>query len=375
MQLSYRKQLSIINESLTDEGVSYRNFESVSESLKKTMLAMGSPQPRKWSVTSEYKNSDFHESSQGVAHNGTHWFFTANGNKGRQGVFKYTTSMRFIKGLKLTGNSDLLHLRNVKTYKAMIKNKLVTLPKFGHVGDPECYKGTIYLPMQNPHGFLTMNTNLDASSVKWYPTPKIGDSHPWCAINPLNGKLYTSSFLGEDLNKSEYKLTLYAYNPDTCKREPDYDIHLKTATVRVQGGCFSPNGTLFLTSDAKETANHIRKSSKINSAKTLIEKIFDETVPGNLTVRLPRDKYTDNIKSVIASGVPLRPCITFYSPVNGHYFGFAPIMREISTMYKQEVEGITYWERLEKGKKTQLHVVLLENELGTDEVFFKHYSK
>jgi hypothetical protein len=43
-------------------------------------------------------------------------------------------------------------------------------------------------------------------------------------------------------------------------------------------------------------------------------------------------------------------------------------------MAKQEVEGITYWERLENGKKTYLHVVLLENELGTDEVFFKHYS-
>ena len=335
---------------------------------------MDSPQPKQWLVSSEYKNKDFHESSQGVAHDGTYWYFTANGNKGRQGVFKYSSSMKLIKALKLTHNQDLMTVSNVPTKVLKTNSDEFEYPSFGHVGDPECHKGTIYLPMQNPHGFLTVSTRLDASKVTWYPTEKIGDSHPWCAVNPLNEKLYTSSFLGEDLNKSEYNLTLYAYSLDTFEREPEFDIRLKTATVRVQGGCFSPNGTLFLTSDAKVTANHIRKLTRIHSSVKMVENILKDIIPEDFNDRLPKDKYTDNIKRVIASGVPLNPCITSYSPVNGHYFGSMPIMREISSMAKQEVEGITYWERLENGKKTYLHVVLLENELGTDEVFFKHYS-
>jgi len=373
MHLSYRRQLSKIKESPEGEGISYRAFECTSDSLKQTMRAMDSPDPKSWSVSSEYKDANFHESSQGVAHDGRYWYFTANGNKGRQGVFKYTTSMKLVKSLKLTDNMKLMRIDNIP-FGGPHDYKPYKYPKFHHVGDPECYKDQIFLPMQGPHGFLTVHTSLDPSTVEWHPTPNIGDSHPWCAINPLNGMLYTSDFTGEDVNKGKYELILFAYHPETFDRAPDKDIRLQTPTFRVQGGCFSPDGILFLTSDAKIFKIALKTYTTEKVMTDASKQILENFMSKEMIERLSMGDHLDNIEQVRTSGIPLDPCITCYSPINGHFFGSIPIMREISLNSDQEVEGITYWERKERGKKTRLHVVLLENELGTDEVFFKHYS-
>lgn len=323
MNYSYRKQLTRIGEEFSG-AVSYRNFACVDKSLRQMMEGMNSPEPQKWSKSSEYNNSNFLESCQGVAHDGTYWYFTANGDNGRQGVFKYNQSMNQIKSLRFSGN---INLRSI--------------PELGHVGDPDCYQGKIYIPIQNPHGFLVMDTSLSATSVNWFPTQKIGDSHPWCAVNPWNGMLYTSTFNGEkSLNDFDLYPKLFAYDRFTFQRKKSDDITLKVPTQRVQGGCFTENGKLFLTSDAKN---------------------FD----GKKTVKFNR------IKNL---GTSLKPSITCYSVINGHYFGAIGIMRESGITYTQEVEGITYWAKKEKNRNTNLHVVLLENELGTDEVFFKHYA-
>lgn len=374
MQLNYRSYLSNIKESPAGKSISYNNFACKNKSLKKTMLAMASPKPHLWSVKSEFKEKDFLESCQGVANDNKYWYFTSNGNKGRQGIFKYTASMKRVKSLKFTGNEKLLNIKDIPTKIISINNQKIEYPRFGHVGDPECYNDIIYVPIQNPHGFLTINTSLEASTVKWFPTQKMGDSHPWCAINPLNEKLYTSKFINEDLNKSEYKLTLYAYDSESIEREPEHDIELKIPTLRVQGGSFSPNGTLFLSSDAKYIARHLKKLIGFNSTMNIVQNLFEQFLPENLVDKIPKGKYSENIKNVIASGIPIHPCITCYSPINGHLFGTIKIMRESGLTYDQEVEGLTYWKRNVKGQNAQLHVVLLENEPGTDEVFFKHYS-
>lgn len=196
MNHSYRKQLAIIGEKLS-RTVSYRSFACVRKSLRQMMEGMNSPEPQKWSKPSEYNNSSFLESCQGVTNDGTHWYFTANGNKGRQGIFMYDQSMKKIRSLKFSGNTDLLSIGNIP--KVTIPLTGQTIPVLGHVGDPNCYKGRIYVPIQKPHGFLVMDTSLSSASVNWYPTKRIGDSHPWCAVNPWNGRLYTSTFNGESL--------------------------------------------------------------------------------------------------------------------------------------------------------------------------------
>lgn len=337
MSYSYRKQLTVIGERVS-KTVSYRSFACVGKSFRQTMEGMNSPEPQKWTKPSEYKNSTFLESCQGVANDGTNWYFTANGNKGRQGIFKYDQSMKQVGNLKFSGNMDLLSVPNIP--KMNIPFTEQTLPVIGHVGDPDCYEGKIYIPVQDPHGFLVLDTSLSAASVNWYPTDKIGDSHPWCAVNPWNGRLYTSTFNAEPLNGFDLQPKLFAYDRRTFKRKKSDDITLKVPTQRVQGGCFTNDGKLFLTSDVKN---------------------FE----GSNTQKFER------IKNL---GTSLKPSITCYSIVNGHYYGAIGIMRESGVAYSQEVEGITYWAKKEKGKKTNLHVVLLENELGTDEVFFKHYA-
>ncbi len=344
MNYSYRKHLDMIGEG-SSNAVSYRDFECVNESLKQTMLGMVSTKPEKWSKSSEYKNPNFLESCQGVAHDDRHWFFTANGDDGRQGIFKYDQNMKRIKELKFTGNRKLLAVPLMPAKKG--------LPYLDHVGDPECFEGKIYVPIQNPHGFLKMDTSLAISSVRWHPTPRIKDSHPWCAVNPWNGKIYTSDFTGEDLKKKNYKVVLFAYDRETFTRESDYDIQLKVPSFRVQGGCFSPSGHLFLSSDAKLKGDILTKMIKL---------------------RLQGKKLPRHLTQILKNDWPIEPCITMYSIVNGHYFGKTGIQRESGITFFQEVEGITYWDKKEKGKNTSLHAVLLENELGTDEVFFKHLS-
>ena len=351
MNYSYRKHLEMIGEG-SSNSVSYRNFECVSESLKRTMLGMASPKPEKWSKSSEYNNPNFLESCQGVAHDETHWFFTANGDDGRQGIFKYDQNMKKINELKFTGNKELISVSGIPT-KKIVPSLPIEMPYFGHVGDPDCYNGKIYVPIQNPHGFLVMDTSLSVSSVRWYPTAKIGDSHPWCAIHPWNGKLFTSDFTGEDLNKKNYEVVLFAYNKETFTRESDYDIELKVPSFRIQGGCFSPSGHLFLSSDAKLKGEILKERVRLL--------LLGKKLPGHLT-------------QILESDWPIEPCITVYSIVNGYYFGKIDIHRNSGITFFQEVEGITYWEKKEKRKNTSLHAVLLENELGTDEVFFKHFS-
>lgn len=336
MKYSFRKQLEVIGED--SKPVFYRGFSCVHRSLLQTLEAMSSPMLHKWFKTSEYKNSSFLESCQGVTHDGRYWYFTANGNNGRQGVFKYDQSMKKVGGLKLTGNTDLLSVRNIPTVKIPIREQLI--PVIGHVGDLDCYDGKIYIPVQNPHGFLVMDTSLHSDSISWHPTEKIGDSHPWCAVNPWNDRLYTSKFNGTD--DFEQKTTLYAYDRKTFKREKRDDIPLKVPTHRVQGGCFSNDGKLFLTSDAKGYTLAATNHPKFHEIKN--------------------------------SGASLKPSITCYSVINGHYFGAIGIKRDSSLLFKQEVEGIAYWAKKENNKDTHLHLVLLENKLGTDEVFFKHFA-
>jgi hypothetical protein len=78
--------------------------------------------------------------------------------------------------------------------------------------------------------------------------PHRGGSFPWCAVNPWNGYLYTSNFNGVE--------DVYAYDPSNdYRRVPEATIRLEgvegEACLGVQGGSFSANGHLYLSSYTK----------------------------------------------------------------------------------------------------------------------------
>jgi len=349
---SYVAHCNLISDTPVEFPLSYRSFACVHPSLKTTMGAMISPRPEQWHLHDEYKENRFLESVQGVTHDDHFWYITTNGqNSGKrkrqgQGIYKYDRSMNLIDSLEISLNPDLSTLANLP------KKTESDLPYLDHLGDPDCYQGKIYIPVQHPHGFLVVDTNLKGDSIEWYKTEKIGDSHPWCAVNPWNHKLYTSDFNDFHPHQRSYSLNLLAYETVEFNRAPDFDIPLQVPSLRVQGGCFSRQGHVFLSSDAN------------TKAKLLLD----------LGLSLESPEAVIILNELTQTAIPFEPCITAYCIVNGYFFGHIPVQRESGTTFKQELEGITYWPFSVKGEITNVHMVMLENQLGTDGVYFKHFK-
>ena len=111
-----------------------------------------------------------------------------------------------------------------------------------HIGDIDYHDGVIYVPISKPEPKvweLDRNlTTLRISTVSKEPNPGLG----WCAINPWNGFLYSAPG-GDGI------VSVHAYDPNN-KFEAKSHLSLRGDPVNeIQGGCFSPNGHLYLTSD------------------------------------------------------------------------------------------------------------------------------
>lgn len=148
------------------------------------------------------------------------------------------------------------------------------------------------------------------------PNDKSEQGHvPWCAINPWDGFLYTSTFDNVTF------INGYSFDESTSTFVYKKSIELRKTSNGVQGGCFSKNGHLILSSNS---TNDIR-------------------------------------------------C---YSVLNGVFLGSVAIQKENGILYSQEVEGVTTRENITYNKVfAQIHVILLENEEHSgDDIYFKHYS-
>jgi hypothetical protein len=77
----------------------------------------------------------------------------------------------------------------------------------------------------------------------------LGHDGSWCAVNPVDGKLYMS-------RSDADPLILYAFDPWTWSLLGSMEIRnadgSALALPRVQGGVFSPNGHLYLTDSEEE---------------------------------------------------------------------------------------------------------------------------
>ncbi|MFN2495748.1 MAG: hypothetical protein ABR608_07560 [Pseudonocardiaceae bacterium] len=173
---------------------------------------------RKVGVALTVENTDYSHEAQGVTTDGGAWYLVSNGSK---------------------------VLRKMNDRAGLIREVAIPQGRAGaHVGAPGYYDGWVYVPVQGPYG--VWRATADLSRSEWFPLA-VGalDLFPWCAVNPLNGRLYTS-----DSNIAKRRTpVLFAYDRNTMERRPEDDIRLTPGPIpleSVQGGHFTPRGRVLL---------------------------------------------------------------------------------------------------------------------------------
>jgi len=253
---------------------------------------MNSPRMSEWYMSSEGKseNYDWTEECQGVTSDGQYWYFPSNNNS-KRGIYKMGfKNFSFVDFFPTDGYGD-------------------------HIGDIDYYNGWIYAPFEPTLQVLMITPDFQSSRMAHLqgadggPPPQ--KEFPWCAINPWNSYLYSSDFY------DVAQINSYDPNDNFIYKG---SLKLQVPLKEVQGGCFSQNGHLYLSSSS---SNDIRG----------------------------------------------------YSVLNGAYLGSAAIQVDTSWNVAEEVEGMTIFIGVFNGKPTQVHVILLDNDKpDPDDIFLKHYT-
>lgn len=293
--VTLRNQLKKIGEPKSTQAVIAfpSGFHSAPPSLKTAMHAMNSPQIEHWllSNVSTFENLVWTEECQGLTSDGQSWFIVSNNEKARA-IHKFAFNF---------------------THLAM-----ANFPQERHIGAPGYHAGKIYVPVESGEATVwVLDTQLTTLGIiplgRGSGASPQGGSMPWCAVNPWNGYLYSSTFDHVD--------RIYAYDPN------DNFTHQTTLLLQggivnhVQGGCFSSNGHLYLTSD-----------------------------------------FSKEIRA--------------YSALNGGFLGARVVPYAKGGVDQEEIEGIAllHWFAAD-GLATYIHVMILDNDAtNKDDVFLQHFT-
>jgi hypothetical protein len=197
--------------------------------------------------------------------------------------------------------------------------------KFYHFGAVQVVGDELYID----HWFgdrgqiLVMRGDENAMNfVRWIdlqPVPGVGNRMGMVAVNAEAGRIITSG--GE---KNIKRLCLHdlngVYMGKTLELQPGIDDG-----CYVQGGFWSPNNLIYVSSGQ-----------------------------GGLTDTSKGQQY-----------------IYYFSPLSGRMMGAIGVR---SKEGRQELEGCCYAAVQRDGRAVQIHVVLLENEAATDDIYFKSFS-
>jgi|SRR5215211_119270 len=183
--------------------------------------------------------------------------------------------------------------------------------------------------VQEKAKLLMYNESLELSFSASFPEQR---SASWCAVNPLNGLLYSSEFDADKLYV--YHLAIQPGTGLVISALGDFELFDSSGqrladavpVFRVQGGCFSASGHLYLCSDHAQGGV-----------------VGFDMITGREVQRFTID----------------------YEPFA---FGFR----------KQELEGLTIWP-LRPGQapgiRGQIHVIMIDNAgSGDDDLYFKHFE-
>jgi hypothetical protein len=268
-----------------------------------------------------FDNKAWTRECQGMTTDGTYWYVVSNYHPD-PAVYKYSLDL----GTRIGEKVSYPNIHYDKKFGFLD----VPGPPFDHLGSPDYFEGKIYVPIEQdpPLPPLVWILDTDLHTVGVHSLPEEGPlpihpvtkarKMPWCAINPWNGWLYTSSDVDVD--------QVYAYD-----LTPSFPFRgtLRldgTSVDGVQSGRFTANGRLYLVSD-----------------------IFSDK------------QATQDIRG--------------YSALNGAFLGSCGVPYDPSWTEGEEMQGmaIVRWE-LEGGVQTYVHVFILDNDLKTDDVFIRHYS-
>jgi hypothetical protein len=270
---------------------------------------------------------------QGVAHDDSSWYFTSTN-------WLFKIPLRIPLG---TSKDDWFGVNPP--------------PGYNHFGDPDYSKGALYVPVLGPNGWgiaIYDPATLLPRNVVYVSSAVMPSDAPWVAINPVDGRLYASTFN----TKALYAFDILPTNPPTLSyshqiavKHPDGRL-AEGPLLRVQGGVFSPRGTLYLSVEGYGRVEDSMKPLMIGRTPVWTD------MPHGL---LAFDVFTGRLRT--SHDVEFYPS-TLCEPIHGCYDD------------GEELEGLDYIDADGKGIPGiggQLHMVMLNNDAGDDDIHFKHF--
>lgn len=188
------------------------------------------------------------EMIQGVAHDSSYWYFTntavedtVTGDRLANKVAKAD------RGTDLGGSQPIL-------MSAALPQSIWDLGYF-HLGDPDVYNGYVLVPVEdgnngNKNGIVVAYNASNLSYVGYAELSR--EKAPWAAVNPVDGKLYSSPYYDDNSTVVVDRYTV-RFSPTFTLIYYD-SITLDHQHKMIQGGAFSPSGRFYLVSDSEDSA-------------------------------------------------------------------------------------------------------------------------
>ncbi len=263
-------------------------------------------------------NPGWHEGVDGLAHDRNNWFITQETE-----IWKIPVSIDLNES---SSRRAVRHL-SIRNYPA--------LAAYDHFGDPDYFeldgRGYLIVPVEGVDKAIAL---FNADNLEYVAQALTSQSHlSWCAIDP-QGRLYSSEFDGVD------RIIRYETNWDLWRR------WISSSTTTTLLG----------------VASAIRLSATFNGVQG-----------GEITP-------SGELLYLVANGIQVIDLATgqrLIESSNGRgVFNFAFDPRSWPFAH-EEPEGLTIWD-LDDGRAPhiggQLHVLLLDNGPGADDVYIKHYG-
>jgi hypothetical protein len=304
------------------------------------------------------RSTGWSNETQGLAHDATHWYITQ-----RDALWQFPVGFDLNSPIGGTNPASGVFRVPTPNISVAVRTSIGTISvAYNHLGDLEYYRGYLFVPMEGsrsvptgvpPTSFRTLRltpavavfrapglafvgwTQIPQQSAGWIaigPEPLLYSSNSW--ISPPGrsngGPIFRYRIDFDALDHGQVRLTLLDRFP--LRDEHGAPVVLET----MQGGVFSETGCLYLVNGYDQD--------------------FDED-DGGISVF---DGRTGKRVARSRSGA---------GPFNYEFHpGFSTY---------EEPEGITLWDlddRRAPGVSGQLHVLMLDNDSGGDQIYIKHYE-
>ncbi|MGE5662006.1 MAG: hypothetical protein ACM3X1_07125 [Ignavibacteriales bacterium] len=287
------------------------------KSLRSLLKALEWPKAENYDAIHEYPKGvtfDWGNVGQGVANDGKNWFFSCE-----DALWKIPA--HFDLGIEIDEDTPSV----IK--KGLDEDDMPYLVSKGveHLGDLDYFKskgqskGQLYVPAEGGKGVIAL---FDAETLNYIvssdPLTSQEGSVPWCAINPLNGLLYSSKFKDSYLSLCVYdRAVLSTTSPDkgifrlelTFLGNFDlYDEDGNRIVINaIQGGVFSKNGHFYLVCDTahdKRDKGEVRNSGIYGFDMLTGRRVFHKVVPYNPSFHIDEELEGIDIWDLDSGGAP-----------------------------------------------------------------------